>query len=182
MSDRKGFTLIEMLMVVVILGVMLSFALPRIDTGRYKVDAAVQSIGTTMLAAQRQAITQQHDIIVQLDVATQSLRIHEDKNNDAAIDPGERVRGIPLGENVIFGLAGANPHSMGAGPITFTKMVRGLPAVVFHRDGSASQGGGFYLTLATNDKPKLTRAVQISRATGRAQWYRYTAPTWKKVF
>jgi prepilin-type N-terminal cleavage/methylation domain-containing protein len=182
MRTHRGFTLIEMLLVMSILGMLVLLVAPQIDTARFKVDAAVNAVGTTLLTAQRQAITQQHDIIVQFDEALQSMRIHDDRNNDAVIDAGERVRGVPLGEHIVFGLAGAPPRPMGAGPITFTKLVRGLPAVVFHRDGSASEAGGFYLTFATGTRPEVTRSVEIERATGRALWYRYAPPTWRKVF
>jgi prepilin-type N-terminal cleavage/methylation domain-containing protein len=182
MRTHNGFTLIELMIVVSILGLLVLFAAPKIDTTRFKVDAAVRAMGTTLITAQRQAITQQHDIIVQFDEAAQSIRIHDDRNNNTGVDAGERVRGIPLGEHIVFGLAGAPPRPMGAGPVTFTKLVRGLPAVVFHRDGSASQAGGFYLTFATGTRPDATRSVEIERATGRALWYRYAPPTWRKVF
>jgi hypothetical protein len=71
---------------------------------------------------------------------------------------------------------------MGGNPINFTKQVGGMPAVVFHRDGSASEFGGFYLTFATGNRAKDTRAVEIERATGRAVWYRYSPPSWRRIF
>ncbi len=182
MQDRKGFTVIELVMVVTIVGLLVLIVAPKIDVAGMRLNAAGQAVGATLLAVQRQAITQQHDIIVQFDATQQLMRIHEDRNNDGLVDAGERVRGVSLGEHVIYGLGGATARPMGPGPINFTKVVRGLPAVVFHRDGSASEAGGFYLTYATGTHAKDTRAIELERATGRALWFRYLPPNWKKVF
>lgn len=183
MKRENGYTLIEIMFVVAIVSVLVMMVAPKIDVAKYRLDAAGQAVGATLLAVQRQSITQQHDIIVQLDVATQSLRVHEDRNNNGLQDVGERVRGIPLGEHVMFGLGGATPRPMGGNPINFTNLVGGKPAVTFHRDGSASEAGGFYMTFAAGNRAKDTRAVEIERATGRAVWYRFSPPsTWKRIF
>lgn len=185
-AANAGFTMIEVIMVMVIIGLLAGFALPRIDIQRYRVESAMQGIGTTMLAAQRLAVTKQYDVVVMLDVANQSLRILEDANNDGIITTGERARGIPLGDQVVFGRGAAPVRSMGPGPIEFTKLVNGLPAVTFHRSGSASEEGGFYLTskwaATTGARASDTRAIEIERATGRASWFRYTPPTWTRGF
>jgi prepilin-type N-terminal cleavage/methylation domain-containing protein len=184
---RNGFTLIELLLVVVILGMLVAFAAPRIDVTKFKVESAMHSVGTTLLAVERLAITKQHNIIVRFDVANQAMRIHEDRDNDGVVDPGEHVRAEPLGEAIVFG-RGAAPvmPGMGAGPITFTKLIGGMPALVFHRDGSASEAAGFYLTsqraAATGTRPEDARAILVTRGTGRASWYRYGPPMWRRAF
>jgi len=185
---RVGFTVIELLIVLVILGIALGFAAPKIDVTRFKVESAVQAVGTTLLATQRLSITTQHDVIVLFDQANQAMRIHADKDNDGMIDPGEHVRAVPLGEAIVFGrgTAPAMPPPMGPGPITFKKLIAGMPALVFHRDGSASEVGGFYLTsqraATTGTRPQDARAVEVERATGRASWHRYSPPAWQRVF
>jgi prepilin-type N-terminal cleavage/methylation domain-containing protein len=183
---RVGFTLVELLLVIVILGMLIGFAAPRIDVTKFKVESAMQGVGTTLLAAQRLSITTQHDIIVLFDQAKNVIRIHDDNNNDGVIQAGEHVRGAPLGENIVFGRGVAPAMSMGPGPVTFTKTIGGMRALVFHRDGSASEAGGFYLTsqraATTGTRPEDARAVQVDRATGRASWFRYGAPTWRRAF
>ena len=183
---RVSFTLIELLLVLVIIGIVVGVAAPKIDVTKLKVESAVQAVGTTLLATERLSITTQHDVIVLFDQANEAMRIHEDRNNDGVIDPGEHVRAVPLGEAIVFGRGTAPAMPMGPGPITFKKVIAGLPALVFHRDGSASEVGGFYLTsrraATTGTRPQDARAVQVERATGRASWYRYNPPTWRRVF
>jgi prepilin-type N-terminal cleavage/methylation domain-containing protein len=181
-----GFTLVEMLIVLVVIGLVVGLAAPKIDVIKFRIQSAMQGVGMTLLAVERQAITQQHDVIVMFDVANNLIRIHDDANNNGIVDPGERVRGMPLGEGIVFGRAGVTPRPMGGGAVNFTKVVAGLPAVVFHRDGSASEAGGFYIT---SNRAALsgvhlddTRSVELERATGRALWFRYGAGGWQQVF
>src|SRR5256886_4136970 len=108
----------------------------------------MQSAGTTLLVAQRLAVTRQHNIIVAFDTVAEALRILDDANNNAKADPGEHLRVVPLSEHVVFGQGGAPPLGTWAGPISFTKTFGTLPAVTFHRDGSASEAGAVYLTTA----------------------------------
>jgi prepilin-type N-terminal cleavage/methylation domain-containing protein len=184
--SRQGVTLIELMVVLVILGMIVGFAAPRIDLTKYQIESSMQGVGMTLLALERQSIAQQHDIIVMFDQTKQALRVHEDNNNNGLVDAGERVRSIPLGDKVVFGKGIAAAMTMGAGPVTFTKVVSGLKALVFHRDGSASEAGGFYLTskraVNYNGYPNDSRAIQLDRATGRASWFRYNGSTWVRAF
>lgn len=173
-------------MVVAMIGILVTVAAPRIDIQRFRVNSAVQSLGTTILSAQRQAVTQQHDIIVLFDSSSNRLRIHEDRNNNAAINTGEHVRFVSLGEGIVFGRGPAPAMAFGSSSIVIVKRIGGTPALVFHRDGSASEVGGFYVTsqLAQRSSIRATdaRAVSVERATGRASWFRYGANGWVKLF
>ena len=136
------------------------------------------------LAAQQQAVTRQHDFVVGFDAPNGSIRVHQDANNDGKIDAGERVRNWPLGDNVVFGRGGAPAFAIGQPAVTFTQVREGLPSVIFHRSGSASEYGGFYLTSrrsALGGLSRDARAIEVERATGRATWYRYVNQ-WSKDF
>jgi prepilin-type N-terminal cleavage/methylation domain-containing protein len=183
---RFGFTIIELIVVMVLFGLVAAFAAPKIDLGTMRINGAVQVIGTTVLTAQRQAITRQHDIIVYFDADGRRVRVHEDRDNDEAVDPNEHVRTVNLGDNVVFGRSTAPAMAMGGNAIEITKTIGGTPALVFHRDGSASEAGGFYITSLRaqrdNNRPFDARAVTVERSTGRASWFRYRSDGWTKLF
>jgi prepilin-type N-terminal cleavage/methylation domain-containing protein len=176
LSGSSGVTLVELLIVVTIIGIVAGIAIPKIDLTRYRVDGAMQSAGMTLLGAQRLAATRQFDVIVGFDQANNAIRVHQDANNNGVVDGGEPVTQRALGDLVVFGRAGAAAHAVGAAAVTFTQMRNGLPSVTFHRNGSASEYGGIYLTsrravlagLATD-----SRLLEVERSTGRTSWYRY---------
>lgn len=182
----SGFTIIELLIVLVILGLVVTIAAPKIDTMKYRLESDMQGVGMTLLAAERQAITQQHDVILAFDVANGVIHIIDDANNNGVRDTGERERAVALGEGVVFGRASAPARPMGPGPVTFIKTVGGFPALVFHRDGSGSEAGGFYLTstraVTSGAHVEDSRAIELERATGRGTWYRYGPPVWRRAF
>lgn len=183
---RPGFSLIELVFVLVMVGVVLGIGVSKIDVTRYRVNSAVQVLGTTMLTAQRQAVTQQHDVIVLFDTTYKRVQILEDRNNNGAADASEHIRAVNLGELVVFGRGAAPAMAFGTAPVSIVKRIGGLPALVFHRDGSASEVGGFYITslraLRGGDRPDDTRAVSVERATGRASYFRYRSDGWVKIF
>ena len=178
---RNGFTLIEVLAALVIVGILSALALPRIDLEAYKVNSAVRSTTSTLTYAQRLAVTLQHDIRVSFDSTNARIRIHEDANNNGLMDGSERVTSLPLEGGVTLGRATAPAAPFGPAAVNFTQTQAGLPVLVFRRDGTASENGGFYLTTkksAVLSNPYRSRAGQIIRGSGRVIWQRYTPSGW----
>jgi prepilin-type N-terminal cleavage/methylation domain-containing protein len=179
-ADR-GFTLVEALICVVLVGMLASIALPRLNLDAYQVSGAVRGITSTLSYAQRLAITLQHNVVVAFNVPSNGIRIHEDADNDGAIDGGERVRFVPLSEGIVFGRSTAPAHTIGGANINFTRTQDGMPAIYLRRDGSASENGGFYIVpvrSVARNSPLEARACEIVRATGRVTWSRYTGGAW----
>lgn len=186
-SPLGGFTLIEMIIVVALIGVAAAFLAPKLDVAHYQIDGAMQSVGYTLMSAQREAVSQQHDVIVTFDVPNRTIRVVDDTNNSRTIQASEHSRSLVLDNSVQFGYASASTLPFGTSAVSFTQTVGGLPALTFHRNGSASQDGGLYLTstrAATGEAAKQgdTRALVISRPTGRVEWWRYNGSTWAQGF
>ena len=185
---HRGFTLVEMLIVVTMIGIMTGIALWRVDIARYQVNGDIQSIGTTLIASQREAIAKQHNVMVVFDTAGNRVRVVWDANNNGAFDAGEHSRLVFLGDRVRFGLGTAPAMPIGTNSINFTQTETnsGLPEVTFYRNGSASEAGGAYITsLRSIGDPKYVndnRAMRVERATGRAEWWHYDGTTWVRGF
>lgn len=181
-----GYTLIEITTILVVLGIVAALAVPRLDFQRYQIDGAMQSVGSTLMAAQRAAVQEGHDFVVAFDAAGARVRIHSDVNNNRQMDDGEPVSFVPLGESVRFGRGGAPSFFGSAQAVSFAGRQGGLPAVVFYRNGSASEEGGFHLTSArAESNPEYsrdTRALRIERSTGRPTWFRRESSSWKQEF
>jgi prepilin-type N-terminal cleavage/methylation domain-containing protein len=181
-TGRAGFTLIETVMVVTIIGIVAGMAIPRAGYSTYLANSGARVLSTTLSYAQRQAISQQADIRVAFDVANNQIRVHEDRNNDNVIDLGERVGFTSLPEGVAFGRGAAAARPMGGGAVSFTRIQGTLPVLVFHRDGSASENGVIYLSTISGlstGRSADTRAIEIARATGRVSWYSFGTGQWK---
>jgi prepilin-type N-terminal cleavage/methylation domain-containing protein len=182
-TGRAGFTLIEAVMVVTIIGIVAGMAIPKAGYSTYLANSGARVLSTTLSYAQRQAISQQADIRVAFDVANNQIRVHEDRNNDNVIDQGERVGFTSLPEGVAFGRGAAAARPMGGGAVSFTRIQGTLPVLVFHRDGSASENGLVYLSTISGlstGRSADTRAIEIARATGRVSWYSFGTGQWKE--
>jgi prepilin-type N-terminal cleavage/methylation domain-containing protein len=183
-GSRSAFTLIEMTIVVVIAGLMVTLAIPRIDTTKYRADAIAQIVRTTLQYAQRQAITRQHDMIVSFDTSGERIRTFWDANNNGQLGTGERTtwRGLDVG--VLF----TDPSVAGVSGVAIQKPVNGAnistlagwPSVVFHRDGSVSTDAEIYVSVAAHGPPWY-RAITLTQSTGRTEWYRLNTSTNKWI-
>lgn len=183
---RAGFTLIEIVMVMALMGLIVAIAVPRLDFSRIRVNGAVRSVVGLMAMAQRQAVTLQNNVNVVFDTDRQAITIHEDVDNDNLMDAGERTRSYMLGEGIVYGRGGAPRRLYDAVDVSFNDHQQASkPELIFRRDGSASEGGGIYITTlrATRQAtPADARSIEVVRATGRAEWYRYDGTTWRRAF
>ncbi|GMV04546.1 MAG: hypothetical protein AMXMBFR53_08260 [Gemmatimonadota bacterium] len=180
--DKRGFSLVELVMVLVLIGIMVNIVVPFLRPEKFRMDGAVILVGTTLTAQQRNAILRQHDVVVAVDTAQRRLRVHYDTNNDATIDTGENWFVVELGDGVVFGRGGAPARPLSSQVVSMTTLQDGLPALTFHRNGSASEESVIYLTAETagSANTEEARAVEIERATGRVMCYSYASGEWER--
>lgn len=161
-----GFTVIELIIVLLITGIVSTIALPRILPERTAAERGATVLASALTLAQRLAVEQQCNVIVGFDEAEAALRLHVDADHDGAVGPGERVTRVALGEDVRVVR------------VTFDPGVSGLPEVTFHRNGSASSAGSTELS-GRSDAPEEGRRVALTRATGRVSLYRFAGGDWE---
>ena len=172
-------------MVVVLIGLIAAFAVPKLDFTRYRLNGAARSVVSLLNRAQRQVVTDQNNVNVIFNSANQSITLHEDMDNDNQIDNGERTRSFPIGEGAVFGLGtSVSARLYTPGPVTFTRRLNGSPEVIFRRDGSASEAGAVYITSTRSGGANAadTRSIEVIAATGRVEWYRYDGTRWERKF
>jgi len=181
-----GFTLIELMIVMGLIGIILAIALPRFDRTRMNVDGQARAVRSILLLAQRTAITRGYDVAVAFDTAGRWIRVQEDPDGDLSADPGEVTSSTELEGDAVFGRGSAAVLRPGrTAPISFAARQSGRPVLVFHRDGSASEQGTVYLSTRRSTGGAYAadaRALDIVRATGRVEAFAYTGTTWNRIF
>lgn len=175
-TPTPGFTLAEIMIVLVMIGVMMAIALPRMDFTRYRVDAAVQNVRSVFMQAQRTALLHQYDVVVTIDTSAEALKTAEDVNNDGVIQPSEHKRSYPLGDGMKFVVPPTGLDSAGVGAVVGPHLgvMDGMPTVTFHRDGAATSDIQLYIASPVGPH-RSYRALRLIHATGRTDWYRYNS-------
>ena len=177
--------MIETLMVLVIMGVLMAIAAPRLDVFKYRADAGALQVRALLMQAQRDAIVRQHDLVVSIDVPRGRLILAYDQNNDGTIASSERIRTQSLPENARFApppapIPGSGLTDYGAIRAQSLRSVSGLPSVVFRRDGSVSTILELY-TTSSRAKPEDFRAITVVAATGRTSYLRFNGSSWSQA-
>jgi prepilin-type N-terminal cleavage/methylation domain-containing protein len=179
----RGFTLIELMLVIAVVGILAMLAYPRVNFTQFQMDSGARVVRTTLQNAQRLAITRQFDVVVSFDLATHRMRVLEDRNNNNAMDADEHVSWRAFDDSIHFalppaGFDGVAPSSPVAGPNLID--IDGLPSVVFRRDGAASTELDIYLA-SKRARSNDYRGVHLVRATARTEWFRYIDGKWKEA-
>ena len=181
MSRRSGFSMIELVTTLVIMGIVAGMAVPRIDLSRMRSDAALRQVMTVMMQAQRTALTKQHNVIVSIDVPNGRVRLVEDKNNSNTFDTGDRAVWVALESGVKFSAAPAPLDGL-SGVTSFVKpkTIDAYPSVIFRRNGAASSDVALFLSSKASDAG-ASRAVYITQSTGRADGFKYASNGWVRA-
>ena len=184
-DGRAGFTIVELVMVMLIVGIMASIVVPMIRPERFQLDSAVIEVASSFTSQQRNAVLRQHNTVVGVDTVERHLRVHYDLDNDGEIGTAEQWFVIELGDGVTFGRGGAPARPMSNLSVSMAKVQGSLPVITYRRNGSASEEAIIYLTsprgALSGSYPEDSRAVEIARATGRVTCYSYASGAWEQA-
>ena len=186
-SSRPGFSMVELIVVLVMMAVVAALAIPKINLSQFRADAAAQQVRSVFQTAQRTSLTRQFDVIVSIDTVLFGLRIAEDSSNDGVIQTNEWKFWRPTGEGNQFAVP---PVGLTTPTVTSSvvgsqiRLVDGLKSVTFHRDGSTSTDAEIYVQSTYKGRTDY-RAISVTRSTGRTELYRLSGTgataTWMVV-
>ncbi|MBI1809012.1 MAG: prepilin-type N-terminal cleavage/methylation domain-containing protein [Gemmatimonadetes bacterium] len=182
--STAGVTLIEILIVIVIIGIVAGFGIPRLGQAGYRADAAARLVRMQMQLAQRAAITRQSNQVVNFDLTNNKVILVQDYNNNDSLDVNDRQIGRHLEEGTKFttpNWAGPDGH-IPTGAVTGTQLntFGGLQGVIFRRDGSASTDAMIYVTNRDAVKTEY-RAIWLTQGTGKTDMYKWNGTSWIRM-
>ncbi len=179
---RRGFTLLELIVVLIMVGLIAGMAVPRLNYERFRADAAMRTVRSVLQGAQRNAIMRQTNVVVAFNETAGLMEIIEDADNDCSHDTGERLSTRPLEDGAQFHVpptAYGSPVSTAvSGPNLCT--IRGLRAVQFLRDGATSTDTDVYVTSSRGTTTDY-RLVRVTMASGRTEAFRFDGTAWQRT-
>jgi len=183
-APRPAFTVIELLIVVSIIAITAAIALPKVRVERAQVDGAVRTVSMALMVAQREAVSRGHNVLVVFDTAHHMVRTVWDRNNNLALDAGEKTRPFPIPERVVMGRGAGVPAFGGATAEVPAMLTMGdAPMLVLQRNGGSDRAVTLYLTSGRAQRgigDKDTRALTVDRATARPNWFVWAATGWRR--
>jgi type II secretion system protein H len=184
-SQSSGFTLLEMTVVLAILGLFLTIAIPHLATSsRTRVRQAAQQLAQDLELARTRALTTRSAVRVTFDIVTRTYRPYLDFNRDSVFAQSQaetdslrafNFRTLPAG--VQFARAGGVPDLPilpGAGAITLA----GSRIDFDSRGLTTPFGSKGVLYLSDPSDAGAVSAVSISAASGIRAWF-YQGGVWQ---
>jgi prepilin-type N-terminal cleavage/methylation domain-containing protein len=174
----RGFTTVELAVVIVLLGVLIAIALPRVRVDNTAVDTAARTLNLAVMSAQRDAVARSHNVLLTFDHTRHTAIAVWDANNNGVADAGEKTRPFLIPEAVRF----MRPPGVPTLEANEPALEEAATVVVLQRNGAANRTHTLYLTSAralAGGEHADARALRIARATGRPTWYAWTGSAWR---
>jgi prepilin-type N-terminal cleavage/methylation domain-containing protein len=182
-APRRAFTLIEILMVVALIGVVVGFAVSRVNYWSFRMDANVRLLQNVIIGAQQLAITRNVNVQLMFDANAHRVRILQDYNNDGVMDASDSVRYRPLADGAQFLAPPTTIDGAAAAYMTGPGVINtGNPlqlAIRIAPNGSLSGDVVIYVG-SPRQLPEDFRAVTIVGATSRTAFWSRGGGAWRK--
>jgi prepilin-type N-terminal cleavage/methylation domain-containing protein len=172
MRGKSGFTIVELMIVIAIMGVLTAIAIPTYITWlpKHRANAAARQLFADLQNARMRAISENNDYKVEFITGSNLYKVYD----DAVL-----VKTINIGNHsgIGFGYSSAtNWNGDGiSGSVTFT----GTPAsVTFQPTGRANKNGSIYFK-PTEDATRTDRQRAVTvLLTGRIRMYKNNGTGW----
>jgi prepilin-type N-terminal cleavage/methylation domain-containing protein len=180
---RRGWTMIEMSIVLALIAILVAIALPNIDFARYRMDANARTVQNQFIAQQLNAISKNMPMIATVVYDQGHLTITEDANSNGLADATEYTYNRALVEGAQFitppvTIDGAAPYYATGPGLTYLNQTYLYPTVTFYPNGSTSGDVVVYIGSTAGRRTDM-RALQITGATSKIKFYRMTSDgTW----
>lgn len=176
-----GFTLIEILMVIALIGIVVGFSVTKVSFWSYRLDANIRLLQNAIIGAQQLAITRNVTVQVMFDANEHRIRILQDFNNDGVMDVSDSVRYRPLADGAEFQ---SPPTSIDGAPAAYITgpgaISTGNPmqrAIVIAPNGSLSGDAVVYIGSPRRIADDF-RAMTIVGATARTGFWSHGGGAW----
>jgi prepilin-type N-terminal cleavage/methylation domain-containing protein len=181
---RRGWTMIEMSIVLAVIVILLAIAAPNIDFAKFRMDGNMRALQNQLIANQLQSVQRQMPIIVTVVYDQGHLTITEDKNANGVADPEEYTYNRTLAEGAQFIIPPVTIDSATAyyatGPgLTYLNQTYMYPTVTFYPNGSTSGNVVVYIGSSSGRLTDM-RALAITGSTSKVRFYRMASDgTWR---
>jgi Tfp pilus assembly protein FimT len=183
-ATRSGYTLLQVMIVLVMIAIMASITMPKLSMSRFRADGAMRVVQSVLQQAERTAVQRQVEVMVSFDTVGQRVRTVYDANGNHLADAGEETHWKALEEGSKFavpsiGVNGAVGSSVVGSNIS--KSAEGYPTIVYHRDGASSSSAEVYLRSSTTNDSNGFRGLLVTQATGRVDLYHFGNGKWQRA-
>ncbi len=178
---RRGYTIIEIMLVLALIAIMAAMAMPKVSFLRYRQDASGRQVQRTLIGAQQTAMQKNTNVLFVIDYAASRMRVVQDTNSNGAADASERWVSWVLP----YGSTFAIPSVTADGATSYYATGPGIsttsagPTITFYPNGSASGDAFLYLGVSSGRTDAL-RAIEFTGATGRSRLWRYLNGGWNR--